>query len=137
MRKELAITLLILGGAAAFFGLSFADLMLVLVLLHGGFLIAIVVVGGAAFGINKLRGVFAEKYGLSAPKFFLCAYVPSIAAASIHFTVVLCLDNLGYFKGFMAGLDSFLIGLAWLMTSAAAGVLAAIMLVISARKKAE
>ncbi|MDE6726969.1 MAG: hypothetical protein K2J80_03395 [Oscillospiraceae bacterium] len=140
MRKEFAVTLLILGGAAAIFGLSFANLLLVLVLLHAGILIAIVVTGGAVFGIDRLRVLFRNKYGFSAPKFFLCAYAPSVAVSAVYYAVICTLDNAGYFKGFMAGLGEYLMGLVWLITSAAAIVLAAIMLVISAvavRKKGE
>lgn len=140
MRKEFAVTLLILGGAAAIFGLSFANLLLTLILMHCGVLIAIVVTGGAVYGIDRLRVLFADKYGFSAPKFFLCAYALSVAASAVYYAVVCALDKAGYYKGFFAGLGEYLMGLAWLITSAAAIVLAAIMLVISAvvaRKKGE
>lgn len=140
MKKRPAVALLVLGGAAAIFGLSFADLLLTLILMHGGVLIAIVVTGGAVFGIDRLRVLFADKYGFSAPKFFLCAYAPSVAASAVYYAVVCALDKAGYYKGFMAGLGEYLMGLAWLITSAAAVVMAAICFAVStaiARKRGE
>lgn len=140
MRKKLTVALLILGGTAAIFGLSVANLMLFFGLMQIGILIAIIVTGGAVFGIDRLRVLFANKYGFSAPKFFLCAYAPSVAASAVYFAVVCALDKAGYFKGFMAGLGETLMGLVWLITSAAAVVLGFIMHVISSNicaKKSE
>lgn len=140
MRKKLTVALLILGGAAAIFGLSVANLMLFFGLMQIGVLIAIVVTGGAVFGFDRLRMLFANKYGFSAPKFFLCAYAPSVAVSAVYYAVVCALDKAGYYKGFMAGLGETLVGLSWLITSAAAVVMAAICFAVStaiARKRGE
>lgn len=140
MKKRPAVVLLVLGGAAAIFGLSVVDLMLTLILMHGGVALAIIVTGGAVFGIDRLRVLFAGKYGFSAPKFFLCAYAPSVAASAVYYAVVCALDEAGYYKGFMAGLGEYLMALAWIITSAAAVVLAAICFAVTtaiARKRGE
>lgn len=120
MKKPLAIVLLILGGFAGIFGLSLVNLILFGNLLSLGNLVGLILTASAAFGIDGLRVLFARKYGLSAPKFFLCAYVPSVTATLVYFTVVLYLDSVGYFTGFFAGLGEFIMGLAWLATSAVA-----------------
>lgn len=130
MKKPLAIFLLIIGGAAAIALISAANLMLFFGLYGGGLLLAILVTAGAVFGMTRLRGVFERHYGISAPRFGLLAFVPSVAVSGIFFIVILILDNAGYFKGFLAGLGESLFGLTWLITTAAAAVMGAVMLAV-------
>lgn len=87
MKKALAVIPLIIGsflilGAllwltcfAALRGFFFGSF---------GVLIAIVIVGATAYGMNRVRLVFKQKFGLSAPKFFLCVYLPPILGAVAH-----------------------------------------------------
>lgn len=138
MKKGVAIGLLVIGSLAAIGGISVANLILFFVIYGPGLASAILVTAGAVFGITRLRGVFERHYGMSYPRFGLLVFVPSLAASLIAYIVFQILDKAGYFKGFFAGLGEYLFTLTWLITSAAAAVIGAVMLVIScARKRAK
>lgn len=137
MKKGVAVGLLVVGSVAVIGGISLANLCLFFGLYGGGLVLAILVTSGAVFGITRLRGAFERRYGISAPKFALLAFVPSVAVSGIFYIVILILDKAGYFRGFLAGLGEFIYGLVWLITSAAAVVLGAAMLAISAKLRAK
>lgn len=137
MKKGLAVMLVVFGSILIFFGISFANLMLYLLLLEFGVVLGIILTAGAAFGIGRLRGVFERRYGFSSPKFFLCAYAPSVAAAGIYYLIFTILDSAKIFRGMMAGLLELLIGLSWLITAGVAAASGAVILIISANIRAK
>ena len=126
MRKEFAVTLLILGGITVFFGISVAAFLMFLSLGRFGIAAAIALTTGAAFGISRLRKMFADHFGLSAPKFFLCAYILSAAASALFFLIAVCAAHFYDEYGFA-------FGLIWMIVSGASAVLGAAMLAISAK----
>lgn len=73
MKKSVAILLTVIGGLPAVFGISVLNLFMFFSLFPFGVLAAIALTAGAAFGNDRLRVLFAKKYGISAPKFLLCA----------------------------------------------------------------
>lgn len=132
MNKPVAITLLILGGIAAVFGMALLDVVLFFTLMWSGLLIGIAAVMGMAFGADRLRILFKRKYGMNAAKFCLCVYVPSIAASGVCFITVILLDKAGYFTGFFAGLGEFIFSLSYILTASAFAAAGAIWLAVSA-----
>lgn len=131
MKKPVAITLLILGGLAAVFGMAVLGLILIFEFMWGGLLIGIAAVIGMAFGADRLRMLFKRKYGMNAAKFFLCAYVPPIVGSVILYVVVELLDEAGYFSGFFAGLGEFLMALSCVIASGAFAAAGGIWLAVS------
>lgn len=117
MKKPLAVTLLVLGGLAAVFGLSVLCMLLFFELMDIGLFIDFVLVLGAAFGGYCISKLYRRKYEMGAPMFFLCAYVPPMIGSGISLTVILILDELGYFNGFLAGLGEALTALAFVAVS--------------------
>ncbi len=89
MKEPLAITLLIMFGLAAEFGAS--------ALRNFGFVAFIVVLAVHVVVLAYVHNRFYREYALSAPKFVLCAAVPSVAAAVIGLTAVEMLADLGAF----------------------------------------
>lgn len=137
MKKGVAVGLLVVGSALVIAGISVANLILFFAIYGGGLLLAMLVTAGTVFGISGLRGVFERHYGISAPKFALFAFVPSLAVSGIFYIVILILDKAGYFRGFLAGLGEFIYGLVWLITSGAAVVLGAVMLAVTSKARNE
>lgn len=81
--KESVLAIDCVIGIYALSWLNFVLIHLFLI----GFLAAIATTVAAAFGLNKLRINLKEKHGLSTPRFFLFAYVPSIVLSMIFFMV--------------------------------------------------
>lgn len=135
MKKALAFIALFIGSAAVIFGLSLLNLWAVLVLSVFGVLLGIAAAAGLGFAHAALWGLFERKTGLCWWKYLLWAYLPSIAGSAVYFIVVEILDNNGYFKGFLAGLGEFLIGMSWGITSAAALVSGIIIILIFSRRR--
>lgn len=120
MKKPLAIIILLIAASAVIYGLSIVYLLLALALFDcGGVLIDIAATLAAGIGIDRLRRLYHRKYGLKAPLFFVCAYLPSIVGSAVYFAVYNYLDGIGYFEGFFAGLGEFILGLSWIATAAA------------------
>lgn len=117
MKKPIAIALLIIGGLAAVFGLSFLCMLLFAELMNFGLFIDFVLVLGMAFGGYCISKLYRRKYGIGVSMFFLCAYVPLMICSGIYFTVILILDELGHFRGFMEGLGESLTALAFVAVS--------------------
>lgn len=122
MKKVLAIAALIIGSGVVIFALSVLNLFLFFYLSGGGVVAAVALTAGAAFGIGKLRAVFEKKLKLSYRRFILCAYAPSASASAVYLIVVLILDQMKYFKGFLGGFGEFVTGLSWLITSVVAAL---------------
>lgn len=132
MKKARAIILTIIGVNAVFFGISIAvyQMLLYLDLNRFVFVAAIILTVGATFGISRLRGVFADHYGIASLKFFLCAYVSSAAASALFFLIAVCVARFNAEYGFV-------FGIIWMLVSGAAVVLGAAMLAISAKLRAK
>lgn len=130
MKKALAIILLIIGANAVFFGLSIAVFQMLLYL--GRFTIAagIILTVGATFGICGLRGVYANRFGLSARKFLLCTYASSAAASALFFLIAVCAAR--FYAEF-----GWIFGIVWMIVSAAALVLGTLILAISSKLHAK
>lgn len=132
MKKTLAIIILLIVASAVIYGLSFVYLLIALALFDcGGVLIDIAVTFAAGIGIDRLRGLFRKKYAIKAPLFFLLAYLPSIIGSAVYLAAVIHLDNIGYYKGFFAGLGELLAGYAWILTAAAFTAAGGLYLLIS------
>ena len=128
MKKSLAIVLLVFGGVAAVFGLAFLCMILFAELMWVGLSIDIALICGMAFGGYCLSELFRRKYEIGAPMFFLCAYVPPMVGSGIYFIIILILDSVGYFKGFMAGLREAITALAFVIASIVLAVIGGIWL---------
>lgn len=135
MKKVLALIALIIGSAAVIFGLAILNLWAVLVLSVFGVLLGIAAAVGLGFALSALQGVFERKIGLSWKRFILLTYVPSVAVSAVYFIVVLILDRAGYFKGILAGLGEFLMGMSWSITSVAALAVGALILWLMSRHR--
>lgn len=132
MKKTLAIIILLIAASAVIYGLSFVYLLIALALFDsGGVLIDIAVTLAAGIGVDRLRRLYRRKYGLKAPLFFVCAYLPSIVGSAVYFAVYNYLDGIGYFEGFFAGLGEFVLGLSWIATAAAFTAAGGLYLLIS------
>lgn len=105
--------------------LLFAELMNV------GLFIDFALVLGMAFGGYCINKLYRRKYGISAPMFFLCAYVPPLVSSIIYFVIILILDATGYFKGFMAGLGEALTALAFVAVSVVLVIVGGIWLAVA------
>lgn len=79
MKKPLAVILLIIGGAVAWFALLTGSYLLAAVSDRGGsaslVVIPILILAAATFGFDCLRRLYRRKFGLNAPLFFLCAFI--------------------------------------------------------------
>lgn len=86
MKKPLAVVLLIVGSAVAWFVLLFGSSMLGAVSDTGDsasvVVIPILILAAATFGFDCLRKLYRRKFGLNAPLFFLCAYILPAAWAA-------------------------------------------------------
>ena len=124
--------MLIIGGILLFFGISAAVYWL-LVFGWFGIIPGLALTFGAAFGVGRLRGVFEDRCGISSQKFFLCAYMPSVAAAVIYFVIVICLINDGHMTAIQSSLNSTVFGFVWMITAAAAVISGTAIPAISAK----
>lgn len=131
MKKSLAVGLLVIGGLAAVFGLSVLCMLLLVELLNVGLFIDFVLILGMAFGGNCISKLYRRKYGMGVSMFFLCAYVPPMIGSGIFFTVVLILDKLGHFRGFMEGLREALAALAFVAVSVVLAIAGGIWLAVA------
>ncbi|MDE7193322.1 MAG: hypothetical protein K2O14_05060 [Oscillospiraceae bacterium] len=131
MKKPLAIILLLIGASAALFALAFMYIVLMLCAGYIGVLIDIAVTLAAGMGIDRLRRLFRNKYGIKAPVFFLAAYLPSIIGSAVYLAVVIHLNNMGYFEGFLGGLVELLLGYTWIIAAAAFAAVGGLYLLIS------
>ncbi len=131
MKKSLAVGLLVIGGLAAVFGLSVLCMLLLAELLNVGLFIDFVLILGMAFGGNCISKLYRRKYGMGVSMFFLCAYVPPMIGSGIFFTVVLILDKLGHFRGFMEGLREALAALAFVAVSVVLAIAGGIWLAVA------
>ncbi len=131
MKKSSAVGLLVIGGLAAVFGLSALCMLLLAELLHVGLVIDFVLILGMAFGGNCISKLYRRKYGMGVSMFFLCAYVPPMIGSGIFFTVVLILDKLGHFRGFMEGLREALAALAFVAVSVVLAIAGGIWLAVA------
>lgn len=110
MKKVPAIILLTLGNMAAVFIVS----LLIILLWEGTSNFGFAVVAGfgvlAALGFasSLIYDKFKKEYGLKPSRFILAAYLPSAAGSVISVIVIIILDNLNYFKGFLGGAGEFL-----------------------------
>ncbi|MDE6030562.1 MAG: hypothetical protein K2G32_02965 [Oscillospiraceae bacterium] len=127
MKKPLAVLLLIVGALAVIFGLAFLYFVLFLYAGYIGILIDIAVTLAAGMGIDRLRGLFRNKYGLKAPLFLVCAYLSSIIGSIVDVAVVMHLN----FEGFMGGLGELLLGDTWVITAVAFAAAGGLYLLIS------
>lgn len=131
MKKPLAIILLLIGALAALFALAFMYIVLLLYAGYIGILIDIAVTLASGMGVDRLRGLFRNKYGMKAPIFFLITYLPSIIGSAAYLAVVIHLNNMGYFEGFLGGLGELLLGYTWIITAAAFVAVGGLYLLIS------
>lgn len=131
MKKPLAIILLLIGASAALCALAFMYFVLMLYAGYIGVLIDIAVTFAAGIGIDRLRGLFRNKYRMKAPIFFLIVYLPSIIGSAAYLAVVMYLNDIGYFEGFFAGLGELLLGFSWTITAAAFVAVGGLYLLIS------
>ena len=131
MKKPLAILLLIVGGLAGVFGLSFANVIIFFLLYGAGLAVDIALTLAAAFGIDRLRVLFKRKYEMKAPKFLVLAYVPSVLCSAAAVIIFMELDRAGYFEGLFAGLGEFIFSLSYVITAGAILIMAFIWLIIS------
>ncbi len=110
MKKVPAIILLTLGNMAAVFIVS----LLIILLWEGTSNFGFAVVAGfgvlAALGFasSLIYDKFKKEYGLKPSRFILAAYLPSAAGSVISFIIILILDSLDYFDGFLGGAGEFL-----------------------------
>lgn len=131
MKKPLAVALLILGMLAAVFGLSVVSILLFFELMNIGLLIAFVLIIGAAFGIYCIAKLYHRVYEMRVSLFFLCAYIPPMIGSGIFFIVVLILDKIGYFDGFLGGLGEALAALASVAVSVVLAIVGGIWLAVA------
>lgn len=96
MKKTWAIRFLVIGTLAAVAAMSLFNSFFAFGQGYRfGEFFGIAVIVGAAFGAYCLSKLFRRKYGLSAPKFFLYAYVPPIVVSGIYLAVVIGITALG------------------------------------------
>ncbi len=106
-------------------------MLLLAELLNVGLFIDFVLILGMAFGGNCISKLYRRKYGMGVSMFFLCAYVPPMIGSGIFFTVVLILDKLGHFRGFMEGLREALAALAFVAVSVVLAIAGGIWLAVA------
>lgn len=137
--KKVPIVLLILGGVLAnFIGMVGCICMSILlfdmsILLFDIWSISCVlslVIGGHVTGAVFLQRLYQRRWQIGKAIFWLCAGLPSALIGMSSFAVVLILDKLNYFSGFLAGLGEFVLTLAILIYSGAFFVVLGIVLLI-------
>ena len=74
--------LLALGGTVLLLAVSWLNILMIIFLLYLGFILGIVPVLGAAYGLDEIRK-WLKGHGISTGRFFLCAYVPSIVISGV------------------------------------------------------
>lgn len=131
MKKPLAVALLILGVLAAVLGLSVVSMLLFVELMNIGLLIDFALILGAAFGIYRIAKLYHRVYEMRVSQFFLCAYIPPMIGSGIFFIVVLILDKIGYFDGFLGGLGEALTALASIAVSVVLAIVGGIWLAVA------
>lgn len=85
-----------------------------------GLAVRIVIALAGTFGIDQLRILYREKYGIKAPLFFLCAYAPT-AAWAVYSVIPLIAHGYpySYYGSLVTGMAILLAGaLLWLAVSA-------------------
>lgn len=85
-----------------------------------GLAVRIVIALAGTFGIDQLRILYREKYGIKAPLFFLCAYAPT-AAWAVYSAIPLIAHGYpySYYGSLVTGMAILLAGvLLWLAVSA-------------------
>ena len=139
MKKALPVILLILGGMLSCgIGLIISSLLLIAALDVSDIkvLTAVIlplVIGGHVTGAVFLQRLYQRRWQIGKAIFWLCAGLPSALIGMSSFAVVLILDKLNYFSGFLAGLGEFVLTLAILIYSGAFFVvLGSVLLVIHA-----
>lgn len=123
--------MLILGGIAAVLGLSVVSMLLFVELMNIGLLIDFALILGAAFGIYRIAKLYHRVYEMRVSQFFLCAYIPPMIGSGIFFIVVLILDKIGYFDGFLGGLGEALTALASIAVSVVLAIVGGIWLAVA------
>lgn len=129
MKKFAAASLLAVGSTLAIVIISAANLLMFARLGGAELILELALTAGAVFVITRLRGVFETRYGFSATRFALLAFIPSAAASGILFILCFSLDAGGEFSIFKG------YPLLWLMTSGVAIITAYIMLAVSLKER--
>lgn len=78
MKKVLAYALLIVCTFLVFSTFAFGAVNLVLLLSIFGVTLSATIAATVTFVLDVLQRVFKQNFGLSAPKFILLAYLPSV-----------------------------------------------------------
>lgn len=137
MKKPLAVAILSVGITLLTPALGFAALLIAMQVWGFGIALDVILLTLHIVGAMLLQRLYQKRGWLTPVKFWLCAAVSAAGISVLSFLLVLYLDSIGYFSGFLAGLWEFLLAFSGLVYSGAfLLVLGAALLIKYRRSKA-
>lgn len=112
MKRPLAVALLSVGNTLLTLAFGWLALGLFFILPGASiFFIPLILLSAHVTGVVFLKRVYIKRGWLTPWKYWLCTSVPAAVVSVLGFVLVLTLDEVGFFKGFLGGAAEGLIGL--------------------------